>query len=473
MTFRTFSLCLSLVVSFAVLAAPARAVIGVSVKIADLFELSRDVLSGEVQEADSKARTLTLRVTEKMKGTSSAKSISLAFAEGVEVPAALTGQPAILFAGVKGTLIHVADGWLFAKTPADGATVWQVTRNDGATLDFPGRTPALLRVVADVRAGKRTIMNESEHVVFRGGLRKLTNILPQPKALATADVNGDGWEDVLVVGEEKAQLLLNDHGKLAEAPGVLAKAHGRWAAAGDANGDGRPDFFIGDTLWFNAPEGFKPSPCLAPMPEAKVLAAQIADATGDGLADMLLATETGEVIIFKNPGAKEAPWTRETKQLWSGGEPVLTAAFSKDWGDTGKPHLLAIRVSGPIRYALDADGGPPADHKRLAGMPPSWGGPWKIFGGTILDVDGNGLDDYYGSGPDFGAILNNRGFGTYLSNYSAKRVYGPSGLEWGKLTPATVLGAADLHCDTLDDVLVATEDGRLFEVDNNSVSVSY
>jgi hypothetical protein len=44
---------------------------------------------------------------------------------------------------------------------------------------------------------------------------------------------------------------------------------------------------------------------------------------------------------------------------------------------------------------------------------------------------------------------------------------------WGTLTHATVLGAADIHAKRLDDLLVATEDGRLFEVGNPEVELYY
>lgn len=462
-----------LVASFFAALAPTHAIISVSLKMSDLYERSTQVIVGDVTETDASAHVIKFKAIDRPKGGPVGDTITIQFNDGIEIPTVRPGEPSILFAGRKGSAIHLGDGWLMSKGPDAGTSTWHVTKNEGPTVDFPGRTRALVRVVADLKAGEKTLVYEIEHNVFKGGARKLADIMPHPKATAAEDVDGDGWKDVLVVSAERSQLFLNHAGELTEAPGDISKACGLWAAAGWIDGDGLPDFLVGDTIWLNNGKGFSAGPRLAPLPDGKVIAAGILDADGDGCADVLLATESGEVVVFKNPGNPKGSWTRESKRMWTGGEPVLAAAFSNYWGDNGKPHLLVIREAGPTRYALDADGGPPADHVRLAGYPPSWGGPWKILGGTILDVDANGLPDFYGSGENFGAILNNRGFGTFLSNYSAKHVHGHPGAPWGELTRETVLGSADLNGDKCDEVLVATEDGRLFEVKNPNVKAYY
>lgn len=459
---------------FALASARGFAVVAVTLTMADLYERSREVVIGEVVSADPAARTVILKSVEHPKGDAMEGAITLVFAQGVELPEARPGGPVILFVGLKGTAVHLADGWLVARNPAAGEATWEVTKNDGPTVDFPGRTATLLRVLQDIRAGKRTLVYEIEHFIFKGGIRQLADIAPRPQSLAVEDVNGDGWKDVLVVGEESSQLFLNHAGDLAETPGEISKARGGWAAAGYIDGDRLPDFLVGDTIWLNGAEGFRAGPKLSPLPGEKIVAAGILDVGGDGRADILLATGDGEIVVFENPGEAGKTWPRRSRRLWTGGEPVLAAAFSNLWSDDGQPHLLVIRAEGPKRYALEPEeGNPPADHVRLAGYPPSWGGRWEILGGTMLDVDGNGLPDFYGSGRHFGAVLNGRGFGTFLSNYSAKRIFGPSGLAWGELTRKTVVGAADLHGDRCDDVLVATEDGRLFEVDNPKVKAYY
>lgn len=461
---RLLLLFLSLIVSWA---SRAPGVIGVSMSMADLYEQSEEVLVTEVRKGDP--GVMELKVTRQPKGSGSLEKISLSFANGVTMPAVQPGEPAILFVGLKGAAIHVADGWLTARNSQKGMVV---TKNQGPTNDFPGRTRALLRVVADLEAGKRTLANEVSHFVFRGDIRFLSEIPPHPTALVTADVNGDGQEDVLAVSEETAELLINAKGTLRSEG--FGKAAGKWACSGDVNGDGRPDFLIGDLLWLNTPDGFKSTTRLSPLPKGRVIASALLDVTGDGKPDALLASANGEVTVYENPGTKELPWKSRTLRLWTGGEEIAAAAFSKDWDDDGKPHLLVVRESGPSRYALDSDGGTPADLRRLMGKAPSWGdGPWQVYGGTIIDIDANGLDDFYAAGPEFGAILNNRGFGTFLGNFTAKRVYGPSGLVWGQLTPKTVLGSADVHTKGMDDLLVATEDGRLFEVGNKDVEVYY
>lgn len=62
----------------------------------------------------------------------------------------------------------------------------------------------------------------------------------------------------------------------------------------------------------------------------------------------------------------------------------------------------------------------------------------------------------------------NRGFGVFLCDYDAGVVVLGSGKRSPpfKLTPRTPWTAADLHNDGFDDLIVLTQDGTLYEVNN-------
>ena len=78
---------------------------------------------------------------------------------------------------------------------------------------------------------------------------------------SAGDVNGDGYGDVIVGGREVAQVFLGSaKGMAATAAFTLAGAPGGDAlvvqGAGDVNGDGAPDVFVGGVIYLGTGNGF-------------------------------------------------------------------------------------------------------------------------------------------------------------------------------------------------------------------------
>ena len=86
-----------------------------------------------------------------------------------------------------------------------------------------------------------------------------------------------------------------------------------------------------------------------------------------------------------------------------------------------------------------------------------------------LDINGDGRKDLIVILDKGGPTLVNRGFGTFLLNplpTEALHASYDKEVPWKVVTPKTRFGAGDIHGDKFDDLLIVTEDGRLFELDN-------
>ena len=135
---------------------------------------------------------------------------------------------------------------------------------------------------------------------------------------------------------------------------------------------------------------------------------------------------------------------------------------------------MVVRPSGLTRYAVNADGGPPAQFDRLTSEPVERYNEmkgltrWKLNASVPLDINGDGRKDLLVILEQGGPTLVNRGFGTFFLNplpTEAMTTNGARGVPW-KITPGTRFCAGDIHGDKFDDLLIVTEDGWLFELDN-------
>ncbi|KKL08566.1 hypothetical protein LCGC14_2574590, partial [marine sediment metagenome] len=197
------------------------------------------------------------------------------------------------------------------------------------------------------------------------------------------------------------------------------------------------------------------------------------DATGDGKPDAIFLAANGELRVFENPGALHRPWRAgPVRRLWQSPHVPATAAFGR-WGDNGKPHVMVVRGNGCTRYALDPEGGPPADHERLTGK--RLGAYHKTHRrglknilATPIDINGDGRRDLFVLAEGGGLLLVNRGLGTYLVDPKASGAVTSHGRHRVpfKLTPTTPWTAADMHGDRFEELLILTADGRLYEIGN-------
>jgi hypothetical protein len=133
---------------------------------------------------------------------------------------------------------------------------------------------------------------------------------PEAQAISIIDFDGDGKQDVCLVGGSKVMLLQNSGEAMSETllAGVAGARSAVWA---DYNGDGRPDLLLatptGLKLFTNLGKTMRDdSHLLPPMPPGAVTAAAWLDYDGDGRPDLLVAHGYQGLRLYRNVGLKSA-----------------------------------------------------------------------------------------------------------------------------------------------------------------------
>lgn len=195
-----------------------------------------------------------------------------------------------------------------------------------ADFDGDGRLDLIIVQEDDVKFGRKDV-----HEYYRGtadGFRRVRGVLPDTEAngIAHADLNGDGREDILIVGAGQDRLLINDGrgGFIDETEARLPRegAIGQDGEFADMDGDGDLDIVLGieggHALWLNDGQGRFADVTKDRMPPSGfVEARKVApvDMDGDGDLDLYFSHvdwqgRDGRDKLFINDGT--ARFTDET-----------------------------------------------------------------------------------------------------------------------------------------------------------------
>ena len=462
----------------------AGAIIRVDIPVSKIYEASHTVVTGTVATVNPARRVVVIVVGEVLKGRHVAGRLRVQLLNPAElIEKVAKDAPAVVFAGQNDgkpvAVVHLADTWLLAEGIAGAdPPAWRVGQVHDIRQSFPGRTGALIKVVQGIKAGKGVLLDKIESDSFREGAKLLARLdVPRPRWLLADDVNADKRVDLLVGTAEGARLFLAGGAGYAEATKAwgLSGAGGQGQAFGDANADGKTDLLLGGRLWINTGVKFVAADAGLRLPEGRLLAAAMADVTADGRPDAVFLVANGQLRVYENSAAPDKPWkAHPPKTLWRNVTPPAAAMFG-DFGDTGRPHVIALHAAGCVRYALDPAGGPPADHeqltgKRLGACHRALRAGLKNVLATALDVNADGRRDVFVIADGGALILVNRGLGSFLVDPAATdRITGRGERRTPfKLAPPTVWTAADLHGHGFEDLLILTSSGELYKVANRS-----
>lgn len=176
-----------------------------------------------------------------------------------------------------------------------------------------------------------------------------------------SDVNGDGMEDLVLT--DTAGLVLEtllspawEHSELEYLDGVTGRTV-------DITADGLPDsaFITGDGVLIMH-SGSRPVLSADGFQLPAVSGTALCDMEGDGLADLVLGTESGSVLVIRNRGTATVPcflpWRSDSRLLF----PMKPGTFSSPAAVTDGYSVLSLAVGtgkdGLRLYTADISGDP-------------------------------------------------------------------------------------------------------------------
>ena len=273
-----------------------------------------------------------------------------------------------------------------------------------ADFDGDGRLDILIVQEDDVKFGRTGV-----HEYYRGtaeGFRRVRGVVPdtEANAVAHADLNGDGRDDLLIVGAGQDRLLINDgrggFSDETEARLPRESATGQDGEFADIDGDGDLDIVIGNEgghgLWINDGRGrFADQTKDRLPPTGFVEARKVApvDVDGDGDLDLYFSHvnwqgRDGRDQLFINDG--RGRFTDETTaRIPAEAELTVDARFADLDGDgdldmvrADRPTISVLMNDGAGRFvdATEQVVGAVGEH---------------VLAIELADFDGDGVTDLY------------------------------------------------------------------------------
>lgn len=461
----------------------AEAVIKIEFPVSRIYRDAKTVRSATVIGLDVEKRVIEVKPTVTFKGGVAPDRLRLEVSVAADwFSRVATNEPVLIFAsetdGKGAALMHLADTWVLAQGGSDSAVpVWRVVQPYDAKRAYPGRTAGLVRLIAAMKAGQNPMEDKIDPACFSGSIRELGSLGIRPTFLEAADVTGDRRVDLLAGTADGVRLFSGGATNFADvtASWGLQGITARHVVAGDVNGDGLADLLLGKTLLLRQGDKFVRAAMQSDLPaDVDWLAAAMGDVDGDRAVDVMVLLKSGELVVVSPACASDKPGQRSLRRLWDGGAAAVVARFAMDWGESNW-HVMVVRGNDVVRYAVAPGGGPASVFSQLAGC--DWlptlvvdGQPADAVKCVGVDCDGNGKGDFLLLAPSGGLTLLNRGFGVYYVDYTihSRLVSSEKQKLPFRITPGACVAAGRILDgeQPRQNLLVLTEEGRLFEMQN-------
>lgn len=342
------------------------------------------------------------------------------------------------FKNIDSLIVQWPDGKMALHKDLNAAQTIKLTQDSGVL--YVAKTNTTKKVFEDITAssGLQLIHKENDFIDFKEEVLLPYQLSKAGPALAKADVNGDGLEDVFVGGaiEQSGKLFLQQKsGKFIEGNSAFlqqdaacedVRAHFFDAdndgdadlyvvSGGNEYGDGSPEY--ADRLYVNNGKGFfsKAASALPQMLQSKSTVAA-ADMDGDGDLDLFVGGSCiagsfplpARSYLLRNDSKEGAIVFTDVTDSYCAAllQPgMITAASWQDLDKNGFPELMISGEWMPLAL-FENDG------KQLKDVSAQWGlqgtsGLWSALAATDLDGDGDmdfvagnsGLNNQFAASP--------------------------------------------------------------------------
>jgi len=255
-------------------------------------------------------------------------------------------------------------------------------------------------------------------VTDEAGLDTLSPSRPPGAHLAVADYDGDGDEDLYVVGPGRSALLRNDAGVFSDVTEEAGTGTSGGVAAvfADYDNDGHLDLFVArdgpDVLFQNRGDGtFQDVSGAARVSDQRPSYAPLfLDADHDGDLDLFLPGP-GPNRLYRNNGDGTFLENAQRMGIAGGGGTHRAAAFGEFHDDVGLDLIVADEASPGISLYHDVLEGHFEDATASSGLASESGS----IALAVADYNNDGFFDVFVAGADAGQarLLTNKGDGTF------------------------------------------------------------
>jgi Bacterial Ig-like domain (group 3)/FG-GAP-like repeat len=267
-------------------------------------------------------------------------------------------------------------------------------------------------VTADYDAGTVTVFKGLGQGSFASGVAYAAGA--GPNSLTIADIDGDGYPDVVVANESGAINVLkgNGDGTLAPRKEYAVGLTLSFLAVGNFSGSGKPDVVVASTtgmafaLLTNDGTGILGNPLVYSLQSAPTAIAS-GDFNGDGHLDLAIANASGTVSILLGSGDGHFSKVSDLVVAASAISAIVAADFNRDGNDD-----LAVTLTAQNKVAVLLSKG-----NGTFASPSFFGVGGSPVAAQVADVNHDGIPDLVVINTDSNtfSILNGVGDGTFKS----------------------------------------------------------